>query len=105
MASDLEPMRTGDKPQIATTVREKVIAFSAGSATEVDTSFAGKHVRLRTTAPCFYRVVGGQAGADNNSPHLEPGEMLYEFVPGDGGISVYGNGGAGSLRVGELVGA
>lgn len=101
----LEPMRTGDKPQIATTKQEITVPFLSGAATEVDTSMAGKHVRLRTTAPCFYRVVGGQAGADNNSPHLEPGEMLYEFVPGDGGISVYGNGGSGSLRVGELVGA
>lgn len=105
MASDLEPMRTGDKPQIATTVREKVIAFSAGSATEVDTSFAGKHVRLRTTNPCYYRVVGGAAAADNESPYLEPGETVYEFVPGDGGISAYGDGGAGSLRAGELGGA
>ena len=101
----LEPMRTGDKPQIATTVRERAIPFAAGSATTLDTSFAGKHVRLRATADCYYRVDGQAAAADNESPHLEPGEMLYEFVPGGGGISVFGDGGAGSLRTGELGGA
>jgi hypothetical protein len=98
-------MRPGDKPQIATTYQETVIPFSANEATVVDKSFAGKHVRLRTTGPCFYRVVGGEAGPANKSIYLEPGEMLYEFVPGGGGISVYGDGGAGSLRVGGLIGA
>lgn len=101
----LEPLRTGDKPQIATTKQETVIPFTAAAATAVATSFAGKHVRLRTTAPCYYRVVGGQAGTANNSIYLEPGEVAYEFVPGDGGISVIGDGLAGSLRAGELAGA